>query len=238
MTSPTTVSVSTDPPKFAIQPIGSFEQHGPHLPLTTDANIANILSDAYSAEYGGLTLPVLGISCSHEHAAWPGTLSLRAETVLAYLRDVLGSLKSQNIRQLVIVNGHGGNYAVLNLAQELNVSGPRVLVLPTRPQWNTAIEEAGAVGTVSDDMHAGELETSILLAYRPDLVDMAKATDTLATERPLLHLGGMAYYTSSGVIGRPTAATAEKGRALVAGLVRSAAESFSALRGDGNSGTS
>lgn len=172
MTSILPTQVTTDPEvvdaRLAVLPIGSFEQHGPHLPLATDTLIAVAVADGISRRYQALQLPPLTFSCSHEHADFAGTVSVSATTLAAIVNDIARSLERQAIRRLLIVNGHGGNYVLGNVVQQAAVdSGVRIGLFPSRQDWNEAREAAGMASTSHEDMHAGELEVSILLAAFP-----------------------------------------------------------------------
>jgi creatinine amidohydrolase len=112
--------------KVAVLPIGSFEQHGPHLPLITDTVVATTIAQAYPVR---ASLPVT-ISCSHEHAAWPGTVSISAKTLYAVITDVYQSLRHSGIYRLVLINGHGGNYVLRNIVQEATVQKPAMALFP------------------------------------------------------------------------------------------------------------
>jgi creatinine amidohydrolase len=130
-----------------------------------------------------------------------------------------------------IVNGHGGNYVLSNIVQEASVAGPDLALFPARDDWRAAREAAGCETDNSGDMHAGELETSILLHALPDLVRPTYTTaDYEAPSRPHLLTLGMRGYTTSGVIGRPSLATAEKGKALLDAFVDLAASHLDLLR--------
>ena len=204
----------------ALLPLGSFEQHGAHLPLATDSLIACILAQAISEAYPMFVLPPITISCSHEHASFPGTISITASTLTRLINDVRLSLRAQGISRLVIVSGHGGNYVLSNIAQEANVEAPQLLVYPSTSDWDAARRAAGLETTAHDDMHGGDGETSILLRYAPSAVkDMWKLADHVASERPDLLTLGMRGYTKTGIIGRPSLASAEKGAKLVDALV-------------------
>lgn len=200
----------------AVLPIGSFEQHGRHLPLATDTIVASAIAATIADRYGLLLLPAITIGCSHEHADFIGTVSISARTLYALIHDVAGSLEQREIRRLVLVNGHGGNYVLGNVVQEANVGERRMALFPHRDDWTHARKAAGMVTDSHQDMHGGELETSLLLHVAPELVRPGfEADDWVAPERTHLHVRGMAGYTESGLIGRPSLATAEKGRLLL-----------------------
>jgi creatinine amidohydrolase len=204
----------------ALLPIGSVEQHGPHLPLTTDTVVACTLAAEIAAAYPVRRLPPVTISCSHEHAAWAGTVSISATTLVAIVNDVAVSLRRSGVTQLVLVNGHGGNYVLGNVVQEANLGDMRMALFPGELDWDAARRDAGLVTSSITDMHAGELETSILLHAHPHLVrPHYERTDEVADERPHLLSRGLQAYTASGVVGRPSLASAAKGRALLASLV-------------------
>lgn len=206
--------------RVAILPIGSFEQHGSHLPLITDTAIAATISAELAAAYPLLQLPPVTISCSQEHSAWSGTVSISATTLLSMVADVADSVRRSGISALVLVNGHGGNYALSNLVQETNARGNRMALFPTGQDWKDARSAAHLDATMHEDMHAGEIETSILLHAHPELVrDGYETADWTADDRRHLLITGMSAYTSSGVIGRPSLASAGKGKAVLASLV-------------------
>lgn len=209
----------------AVLPVGSCEQHGPHLPLVTDTLIAAAIAQGIVDRYGLALLPALTYSCSHEHAAFAGTISLSATTLAAVIGDVATSLHADRDQALLIVNGHGGNYVLANIAQEANVDRPRIGLYPTRDDWQAARTTAGMTSSAHDDMHAGELETSILLAVHPGAVAAGwEQHDHVHDDRKHLALLGIDAFTPTGVIGQPSLATAEKGQAALDTLVESAGE--------------
>ena len=215
----TTVEERDRRARVALLPVGSFEQHGPFLPLITDTVVAVTVARAIGAVHPVLELPPVTISCSHEHAAWAGTVSISAGTLYAIVNDVAGSLRRSGVDRLVIVSGHGGNYVLGNVVQE---SGGSMALFPSEVDWARARTAAGMRTPVDSDMHAGELETSILLHAHPRLVrpDYAEH-DQLADERDLMLTLSLAAYTESGVVGRPSLASAEKGGLALANLVES-----------------
>jgi creatinine amidohydrolase len=213
----------------ALLPVGSLEQHGPYLPLTTDTVIACTIAREIAAAHPVRLLPPVTISCSHEHARWPGTVSISSATLASVVRDVAASLRAGGTASLVVVNGHGGNYVLGNVVQE---AGGGMALFPTVHEWLVAHAAAGLETSLDSDMHAGELETSILLHAHPRLVRSGyEAADHLADDRRLLLTLGLGAYTESGVVGRPSLASAGKGRALLASLVDSFGDLLAVLAG-------
>jgi len=212
----TTTDVQERRPAVAVLPVGSFEQHGPYLPLITDTAIASVIARELAAAYPVLHLPPITVACSHEHKAWPGTVSISARTLYSVIDDIRVSLSHSGIDKLVIVNGHGGNYVLSNVVQEANVAKRCMSLFPQSGDWQRARERAGLKSDPWGDMHAGEAETSMLLHYEPDLVRSGYETaDHDGGDRRFLLTEGMEPYTESGVIGFPSLASAEKGRLLI-----------------------
>ncbi|QIQ03675.1 creatininase family protein [Streptomyces liangshanensis] len=233
----TTEDVGERRPRVAVLPIGSFEQHGAYLPLVTDTVVACAVASEIAAVHPVLHLPPLTISCSHEHADWPGTVSISAATLYAVVADIAASLRRSGIHGLILVNGHGGNYVLRNVVQESAGSGTRMALFPGSSDWDAARERAGVRTPSYSDMHAGEVEASILLHARPELVRSGYETsDFVADERKHLLTLGMRSYTDSGVVGRPSLASAEKGKELLAGLVDCFAEYLALVTADGGVG--
>lgn len=204
---------------MAVLPVGSFEQHGSHLPLATDTLIACAIAERIATDHDLFLLPPVTIACSHEHTAFTGTVSIRASTLYAVLADVLESLSASGITRLAVVNGHGGNYVLSNVVQEANTRGRRAVLFPRVEDWTTAREHAGLVTGPHEDMHAGEGETSILLHAAPKVVRPAyRDADHIANERTHLLTLGIAEYSTSGVVGRPSLASETKGKLLLSAL--------------------
>jgi creatinine amidohydrolase len=213
--------------RVALLPVGSFEQHGAILPLITDTVVAVTVAKAVAEANPVLLLPPVTISCSHEHAGWAGTVSIRASTLYSIVNDVAESLRHKGVDRLVVVNGHGGNYVLSNVVQE---SAGTMALFPTEVDWARARQAAGMGTPVDSDMHAGELETSLLLHAHPNLVRADyKEHDQIANDRERMLTLGLAAYTGSGVVGRPSLASAAKGALALASLVESFATVLSAL---------
>lgn len=238
ITTATSPQVAESAPTVAVLPVGSFEQHGPHLPLTTDTYIACIFARRLAEAHGLFLLPPITISCSHEHAGFAGTVSISATTLAAVVKDIQQSLEQQGIERLVIVNAHGGNYVLGNIVQQANVERQGSMMLfPTSRDWASGRAAAGMVTNDHDDMHAGELETSVLLAEAGDVVvgDLS-GSDHLAPDRPALLYQSMKKYTTSGVIGRPSLGSADKGERFLVALVSSLGQHLQRLNSSLDSG--
>jgi len=204
----------------AVLPTGAFEQHGPHLPLLTDTVKVEYFARRLAEALGAALLPPLAITQSYEHSGFRGTLSLRPDTFMAVIRDVAAELEQQNFTRLVIVNGHGGNWALGPVVREINRSDRPIKVV-LAPYYACDRSEAGAA-LHADGIHAGAWETSVMLALFPDLVGDYKAVaptgfDSDAQQSDLNHVG-IGVLRPNGVWGDPRRASAEAGRAIVASI--------------------
>jgi len=208
--------------KVAIVAFGAQEEHGPHCPLATDTWIAHGLAARLAGELDAVLLPAIPYGESWSTSGYPGTVSLSPETVKQIMVDIGSSLKAQGARALVIVNGHFGNRAPLELAcRELKRlhSFPALLVdYPGLAELADAICESRPAAPMF--YHADEVETSLALALAPEHVKMDRAAaeypdfpSTFGSEPFLLDT-----FCRSGVFGDPRPATAEKGERLLRGL--------------------
>ena len=182
-------------------PLGSTEQHGPHLPLDTDTRVAVALADALAAAVPDVVVaPALAYGSSGEHAGFTGTLSIGQAALEAVVVELVRSADA--FAGVVLVNGHGGNLSPLVRAvATLTGEGRRVL------RWSASVP--------GGDLHAGRTETSLLLALAPELVrlDAAAAGPTPSVEE--LRQRGVHAVSPSGVLGDPAGASADEGRALL-----------------------
>jgi mycofactocin precursor peptide peptidase len=181
-------------------PIGSCEQHGPHLPLDTDTRIAVALADALSERLTDVVAgPAVAIAASGEHAGFRGTLSIGSDALTLLITELVRSADA--FAGVVLVNGHGGNAEAVSAA---------VATLSDEGRAAMAWSPSGG------DAHAGRTETSVLLHLDPAAVRLGAATagDTrpLAELLPLLRAGGVAAVSPNGVLGDPSGASADEGR--------------------------
>jgi creatinine amidohydrolase len=206
----------------AIIPLGATEQHGPHLPAGTDTFRAEALAARLAVALGrALIAPVIPIGCSEEHRGFAGTLSLRHETLAAILVDVGDSLARQGFRRLVFLSAHGGNGRALAMAvEELQRTKPEMVIwrsgsLAESVEMALTSSDHAGIDPAEAGIHAGERETSEMLALRPDLVDMARAepgyTGDMAAVLPTLQTSGVRPVSHNGVLGDPRRASAERG---------------------------
>ncbi|MGC1219815.1 MAG: creatininase family protein [Phormidesmis sp.] len=219
---------------LVIQPIGAIEQHGPHLPLAVDSVIATAVTGRALAQLdqaiAAYALPTLCYGKSNEHSGFPGTITLSASTLMAILMELAKSLYLAGFRKLVLINAHGGQPQVLEIvARDLREQYADLMVFP-HFVWGGPHQTAEIVGKAEYEqgIHAGDVETSVMLALLADQVDMSQATRELPVAfepESLLSLEGqlpvawtMKDLSRSGVVGDATVATAEKGEAILSSV--------------------
>ena len=222
---------------IAVLPLAAVEQHGPHLPVGVDAFImegylARVVA-ALPDDIPVLILPVQAVGKSDEHVAFPGTLTISAGTAIRAWTEIGESVRRAGVRKLVIVNAHGGNVSTIDIvARDLRVRHGMLVVGASWHRFGYP-DDLFSEGERRHGIHAGEVETSLMLRFRPDLVAMGEARDfvpeSVRVEAEFKRLrvtnpvgfGWMAQDVHrSGAMGDAAAGTAEKGEASAAHGVR------------------
>ena len=238
---------------IAVLPVAATEQHGPHLPLSVDTVLADGIVAAslphLPADLSVLFLPTQAVGLSPEHARFPGTLTLKAETVLRLWTDIGESVAAAGVRKLLLFNSHGGQVSVLDLvARDLRA---RLNLLVYSCSWfklplhDAQGQDLNALFSAEEHrfgIHGGEIETSMMLALAPARVQMSQAQNFVSTAQaraqqfPILGNGRSAKlgwqtqdYHSAGAVGNAAAATAAKGEALVQAAGRALAQLLAEL---------
>lgn len=217
-----------------IQPIGAIEQHGPHLPIAVDAAIGvGVLGKALSQleeTVPTYALPPLYYGKSNEHWHFPGTITLSAQTLLTTIKEVAQSIYRSGFRKFVLMNSHGGQPQIMEIAaRDLHQESGDFLVFPFFiGRVPNIANELLSQKELEMGIHAGDAETSIMLALLPEQVKMERAVCEYPPELPpesLLSVEGQLPFawttkdlSRSGVIGDATTATREKGDRLLASL--------------------
>lgn len=212
----TTSSAATDADLVLI-PVGSTEQHGPHLPLSTDTVIAEAVAHRVAKQLPqALVAPALAYGSSGEHQAFPGTSSIGTPVLHQVIVELTRSMTTW-ARRVVFVNGHGGNVFALTAAvDQLITEGHNV-------RWVPCAVPGG-------DAHAGRTETSLMLFLRPGAVRRERATagntSPVSALMPTLATDGVQAVSPNGVLGNPTGASAEEGRHLLDVMVHRVREAL------------
>ncbi len=208
---------------LVIWPIGALEQHGPHLPLGTDSLVLDAVVQQVRLRLGrdfkGLFLPELWYGKSPEHLAFPGTVSLRATTLIAIAEDLVASLAPHGFKNIVFLNGHGGNTPLLDaIGYDLNYSyGTKIYYanLWDGAFFNDIIEKLFPT-LAGTEVHAASIETSLLMYLAPETVGEIPHFDTFVSFKDRLPASWVSHeFDTSGVIGDPSLASAEAGRQIM-----------------------
>ena len=224
---------------IAVLPVAATEQHGPHLPLSVDTDIVNgVVAQAIPflpGDLPALFLPTQAVGFSPEHTRFPGTLTLKSDTLIRLWTEIGECVASSGVQKLVLFNAHGGQVGAMDLvARDLRA---RLGMLVYSVNWfslplvDAQGQDVNALFSADEHrfgIHAGEIETSMMLALRPEQVRMAQAeyfrsaSQSRAADFPILGNGKSAKlgwqmqdYNLEGAVGNAGAATAEKGQALL-----------------------
>ena len=224
---------------IAVLPVAATEQHGPHLPLSVDTDIVNgVVAQAIPflpGDLPALFLPTQAVGFSPEHTRFPGTLTLKSDTLIRLWTEIGECVAASGVQKLVLFNAHGGQVGAMDLvARDLRA---RLGMLVYSVNWfslplvDAQGQDVNALFSADEyrfGIHAGEIETSMMLALRPEQVRMAQAeyfrsaSQSRAADFPILGNGKSAKlgwqmqdYNLEGAVGNAGAATAEKGQALL-----------------------
>jgi creatinine amidohydrolase len=230
----------------AVLPVAAIEQHGPHLPLNVDALIVDGVIKAALPHLSSpaLFLPTQKISLSTEHIGFAGTLTLSPQTVMALWMEIGASVARTGIKKLVLLNSHGGNVGLMDVvARELRTAHGLIVYhtswynLPLVDSESKDVSHLFSAEEHRFGVHAGDIETSLMLALRPDLVDMTLAENFRSTSQdraakyPILGNGKSAKfgwqmqdYNAKGAAGNALQATADKGLRGIAAAGKSLAQ--------------
>ena len=218
--------------KGVILPCGSCEQHGPHLPLDTDNIISEELALRIAGKTNMLVMPSVNYGEVWSAKGFPGTISLSPSTFKQLLRDIIISLEHQNIRHIVLMSGHNGNYPVFrDFAREMldEFGWKNIWYFPiTQFSQEVLLQSSSPAPLVP---HAGEIETAMMLFLRPELVDMSKAVCEFpeAPESYAYRPIHWKEFVNAGSFGDSRCATAEFGKLLVEDAVNKTAERINRL---------
>ena len=234
---------------LVIVPVGAIEQHGPHLPVNVDVvdafEIAKLVA---RRERNVLVAPPVWWGYSPYHARMPGTISLRPETHLALLQDILDGIISHGFRKIFLLNGHGGNRNLISVAVFECMRRTGVSVAAAS-YWDLASAQIAAIreSPKGGMAHACELETSLQLVFQPalvrmelatrELVDPRKSYGTSFSFRDLMDFGAVttgydiATTDPTGILGDPTLASAEKGERILEAVLDGISEFIKEYRG-------
>ncbi|MDH7563722.1 MAG: creatininase family protein [Candidatus Bathyarchaeota archaeon] len=207
---------------IAVLPVGSTEQHGPANPLGTDHLVAKVIAEEVAKRTEVLCLPTVPFGVSSHHRQFWGTISVSPRVFKAYVKDVCLALYYYGVRKIVVVNGHGGNLGVLSeLARELREKG---IFLSVFQWWTASAKLLPELFTSEERLHASAEETSVNLALFPHLVATSKTVDEETRKHPARAEGvtlplDTVDFTSCGVWGKSTAASADKGEKVLKAVI-------------------
>ncbi|MFQ6050271.1 MAG: creatininase family protein [Candidatus Hydrothermarchaeota archaeon] len=210
------------PNKVVLIPIGATEEHGYHLPLGTDTTIVSEIAKKLAEEIDVIVAPTISYGNSLSLMDWSGTVSLEPETIIKMLEDTMMSLIKHGVKKIIFLNGHGGNTSAIKIAGKRvnSKTGAKIILI----NWWELIEERIKEVCEKEGLHAGEAETSLMLALRSDLVrsrDMKEEQRTLKKIKKI-HILEKFHIEDipSGTIGDPSLASEKKGKILLETIIK------------------
>jgi len=195
-----------------ILPVGSTEQHGPHLPVHTDTIIAERLSEKLAEITDAVLFPVIPYSTCREHSGVKGSVYMNADTFYKMMWDICECFEDQGFKRIIIIQGHGGIFIMTPFVRDFNAKHTNIKII--RPDydfipnsWNGILESHG--------LHSDESETSLMLYLCEELVKKERFHDCTPDVLPsMLNIGSVFNYSPTGVWGKPSLATKEKGKKI------------------------
>ncbi len=228
----TTCEIKGSEPHTAILPLATIERHGPHLPVGTDWMIVDAIARRVAVQLGVgcYLLPTMPYGSSASHGGSAGTLWLAPNTLMHVVRDIAEALLAQGVHQVAVINSHGGagestvkplgNYVVKTAVRQLNYDHPDLHAIWVQPFTAAKGEILELLPRAGEELHAGVLETSVLLHLREELVKRPGEDYLPTLSREYLDYLPFSQICPSGVWGHPSLATASLGEAILAGAVR------------------
>ncbi len=208
--------------ELAILPIGSTEQHGPHLPMCTDYVVATEISKRIAEKTGAYLLPTLPISTCYEHKGKKGSVWMKPDTFYHVIQDIVLCLKDQGFKKVAVVLGHGGIFVATPAIRELNAMYDDLKVAKIDFLQFFGTEEMKKILESPNNLHACEYETSLMLYFREELVKKEKIKEAdFVPEYPrdFLNYVSLVKLSKTGVWGEPSLGTKEKGERITNVLV-------------------
>ncbi len=205
--------------EIAVLPVGSIEQHGPHMPLSTDWAQAEAVSRGVAERLNAFLLPGIPYGNSQVHAGFRGSVSLSPDTLGAMVEDIVLSLTDQGFRRVVVVNCHGGNLVLKLAVRALNLNQDTCKVILVQPWLDAAESIHRILASAREEQHAGELETSVMMHLAPEQVGDTRIDHVPDVGPEYFDYAPMKEFCPDGIWGRPSLATEEKGRQVLAAMI-------------------
>lgn len=203
-------------PDTAVLPIGSIEQHGPHLPVTTDFLIADAIGREIADRLNAFLIPTLPVSNCREHMGKKGSVWMDPDTFYRMFLDIMNSLKEQGFKKVVVYEGHGGIFTLTSAIRQTNATNnPDFMVYRINDHSTLGKLHETGILQEKNGIHANEYETSLMLYLHSELVKTDRIVDCVPdVPRAYFNYGSIFRYSPAGIWGEPSLATAEKGKII------------------------